>query len=60
MVDGGEIVGITTSPIFIPAIGAEPDYEEQMRDLALCGTARGDTSVSSSPPYSPLMQPRWN
>jgi transaldolase len=60
MVDGGEIVGIATSPIFTKAIGAGSGYEEQLRDLALRGTARGETSASSSAPYSPPMQLRWN
>ena len=61
MVDGREIVGITTNPtIFTTAIGAGSGYEEQLRDLALRGTAIGETSVSSFPPYSPLMQLRWN
>ncbi len=44
MVDGGEIVGITTNPtIFAKAIGAGSGYEEQLRDLALRGTAIGET-----------------
>jgi transaldolase len=44
MVDGGEIVGITTNPtIFAEAIGAGSGYEEQLRDLALRGTAIGET-----------------
>ena len=56
MVDGGEIVGITTNPtIFATAIGAGSGY-----DLALRGTAIGETAASSFPPYSPLMQLRWN
>ena len=56
MVDRGEIVGITTNPtIFATAIGAGSGY-----DLALRGTAIGETAASSFPPYSPLMQLRWN
>jgi len=44
MVDGDEIVGITTNPtIFAKAIGAASGYEEQLRDLALRGTAIGET-----------------
>ena len=44
MVDGGEIVGITTNPtIFAKAIGAGSGYEDQLRDLALRGTAIGET-----------------
>jgi transaldolase len=44
MVDTGEIVGITTNPtIFAKAIGAGSGYEEQLRDLALRGTAIGET-----------------
>lgn len=44
MVDHGEIVGITTNPtIFAKAIGAGSGYEEQLRDLALRGTAIGET-----------------
>jgi transaldolase len=44
MVDCGEIVGITTNPtIFAKAIGAGSGYEEQLRDLALRGTAIGET-----------------
>jgi transaldolase len=44
MVDEGEIVGITTNPtIFGNAIGAGSGYEEQLRDLALRGTAIGET-----------------
>jgi transaldolase len=40
MVKGGEIVGITTNPtIFAKAIGAGSGYEDQLRDLALRGTA---------------------
>ena len=44
MVDEGEIVGITTNPtIFAKAIGAGSGYEDQLRDLALRGTAIGET-----------------
>jgi transaldolase len=44
MVDEGKIVGITTNPtIFANAIGAGSGYEEQLRDLALRGTAIGET-----------------
>lgn len=44
MVEAGEIVGITTNPtIFAKAIGAGSGYEEQLRDLALRGTAIGET-----------------
>jgi transaldolase len=44
MVDAGEIVGITTNPtIFAKAIGAGSGYEGQLRDLALRGTAIGET-----------------
>ena len=44
MVDAGEIVGITTNPtIFAKAIGAGSGYEAQLRDLALRGTAIGET-----------------
>jgi transaldolase len=44
MVNRGEIVGITTNPtIFAKAIGARSGYEEQLRDLALRGTAIGET-----------------
>lgn len=40
----GEIVGITTNPtIFAKAIGAGSGYEDQVRDLALRGTAIGET-----------------
>ena len=61
MMDGGEIVGITTNPtIFATAIGAGSGYEEQLSDLAHRGTAIGETAASNSPPYSPLMQLRWN
>ena len=39
-----EIVGITTNPtIFAKAIGAGSGYEDQLRDLALRGTAIGET-----------------
>ncbi len=44
MVGQGDIVGITTNPtIFAKAIGAGSGYEEQLRDLALRGTAIGET-----------------
>jgi transaldolase len=44
MVDAGEVVGITTNPtIFAKAIGAGSGYEDQLRDLALRGTAIGET-----------------
>jgi len=44
MVERGEIVGITTNPtIFAKAIGTGTGYEEQLRDLALRGTAIGET-----------------
>ena len=60
MMDGGEIVGITANPtIFVTAIGAGPGYEEQLCALAHRGTAI-ETAASGSPPYSPLMQLRWN
>ncbi len=43
-VEQGEIVGITTNPtIFAKAIGAGSGYEDQLRDLALRGTAIGET-----------------
>jgi transaldolase len=44
MVAAGELVGITTNPtIFDKAIGAGSGYEEQVRDLALRGTAIGES-----------------
>ena len=44
MVAEGDIVGITTNPtIFAKAIGAGSGYEDQLRDLALRGTAIGET-----------------
>jgi transaldolase len=44
MVDAGEIVGITTNPtIFAKALSAGSGYEDQLRDLALRGTAIGET-----------------
>ncbi len=44
MVEQGDIVGITTNPtIFAKAIGAGSGYEAQLRDLALRGTAIGET-----------------
>ena len=43
-VEAGEIVGITTNPtIFAKAIGSGSGYEDQLRDLALRGTAVGET-----------------
>ena len=43
-VEAGDIVGITTNPtIFAKAIGSGSGYEEQLRDLALRGTAIGET-----------------
>ena len=42
-VENGEIVGITTNPtIFAKAIGAGSGYEDQVRELALRGTAIGE------------------
>lgn len=44
LVEQGNIVGITTNPtIFAKAIGDGSGYEEQLRDLALRGTAIGET-----------------
>ena len=44
MVEQKEIVGITTNPtIFAKAIGSGSGYEDQLRDLALRGTAIGET-----------------
>ncbi len=43
-VEAGDIVGITTNPtIFSKAIGSGSGYEDQLRDLALRGTAIGET-----------------
>lgn len=43
-VEKGEIVGITTNPtIFAKAIGAGSGYEDQVRQLALRGTAVGES-----------------
>jgi transaldolase len=43
-VETGEIVGITTNPtIFAKAIGAGSGYEDQVRELALRGTAIGES-----------------
>jgi transaldolase len=43
MVEDGGVVGITTNPtIFAKAIGSGSGYEEQVRDLALRGTAVGE------------------
>jgi len=44
MVERGDIVGITTNPtIFAKAIGAGSGYEAQLHELALRGTAIGET-----------------
>ena len=44
MVETGGVVGITTNPtIFAKAIGAGAGYEDQVHDLALRGTAVGET-----------------
>jgi len=44
MVEQGDLVGITTNPtIFAKAIGTGSGYENQLRDLALRGTAIGET-----------------
>jgi len=44
MVAAGEIVGITTNPaIFSKSISAGSGYEHQLRELALRGTAIGET-----------------
>jgi transaldolase len=44
LVDDGEIVGITTNPtIFAKAIGSGSGYEGQLRELALRGTAIGES-----------------
>ena len=44
MVDRGDIVGITTNPtIFSKSISAGSGYEDQLRELALRGTAIGET-----------------
>ncbi len=44
LVEHGGVVGITTNPtIFAKAIGAGSGYEDQVRDLALRGTAIGET-----------------
>src|ERR1700760_4201874 len=44
MVEHGDIVGITTNPtIFSKAIGSGSGYEDQLRDLAMRGTAIGET-----------------
>ena len=43
MVEHGGVVGITTNPtIFAKAIGSGSGYEDQVRDLALRGTAVGE------------------
>src|ERR1700753_1255147 len=44
MMDDGQIVGTTTNPtIFAKAIGAGSGYEDQLKELALRGTAIGET-----------------
>ncbi len=44
MVEHGGVVGITTNPtIFAKAIGSGSGYEEQVHDLALRGTAVGES-----------------
>ena len=44
MVTAGAIVGVTTNPtIFAKSISAGSGYEDQLRDLALRGTAIGET-----------------
>ena len=44
MVTAGDIVGITTNPtIFSKSISARSGYEDQLRELALSGTAIGET-----------------
>ena len=44
LVEHGGVVGITTNPtIFAKAIGSGSGYEDQVRDLALRGTAIGET-----------------
>jgi transaldolase len=44
LVNDGEIVGITTNPtIFAKAIEAGSGYEDQLKELALRGTAIGET-----------------
>ena len=44
MVEHGGVVGITTNPtIFAKAIGTGSGYEDQVHDLALRGTAVGET-----------------
>lgn len=44
LVESGGVVGITTNPtIFAKAIGSGSGYEDQVRDLALRGTAIGET-----------------
>ena len=43
-VAAGDIVGITTNPtIFSKAIGSGSGYEDQLKDLAIRGTAIGET-----------------
>ncbi len=44
MVENGGVVGITTNPtIFAKAIGSGAGYEDQVHDLAMRGTAVGET-----------------
>src|SRR6202522_514361 len=44
LVEHGGVVGITTNPtIFAKAIGSGAGYETQVQDLALRGTAVGET-----------------
>jgi transaldolase len=44
MIEQGGVVGITTNPtIFAKAIGSGSGYEEQIHDLALRGTAVGES-----------------
>jgi transaldolase len=44
MIEGGDIVGITTNPaIFSKSISAGVGYEDQLREPALRGTAIGET-----------------
>ena len=44
MVNAGQIVGVTTNPtIFSKSISAGDGYEDQLRELALRGTAIGET-----------------
>ena len=44
LVEHSGVVGVTTNPtIFAKAIGSGTGYEEQVQDLALRGTAVGET-----------------